>query len=586
MKRERTAFLRTRASLRNNAFVLLVCHFFHRLFVGDAFSSEGDLRMGILGMAAILALPGAILPIFLLPKYSSFLRWLIGIRRFDYNTASIPDKYTFVTLTMVVVGIVAALKWDSMFPDRLDYANLTPLPISTRRTFGAKFLGLLLFAGLFIFSINSASTFLFPLVVMGDQTRTVLWLRFVAADALATAAGSAFMFFSFLALAGLLMTVLPYRRFRQISTIVRFAAVILLVTLFFLTPEIGAVVGNGGGSAHTFVGWLPTVWFLGMYQALSSVHAGANFDALAIRAIVGLCAAVGLSLFLYMLSYQRFFLRIPEVAEVHTNGRGKLAQLRENCLKALAPRQAYERACFRFAAKTLARSQRHALVLAGFAGLGTAIAIQDVTSGWNLVGGAARVPTATLLAAPTAIIFFLLTGLVFVFNVPSELTANWVFRAIGERKCNVAQHVARRLILVFLAPLVALVTVVYSAVWGARLGAEHAAFVFVTSWMLFEVLLMGFRKIPFTCSYSSGKHNVGIVLTVYFLAFLFFSPGLASVEHRALSSRHLFPFVILLAIFAAAAIGIRWYGRESEVRKGPLLFADEREPVLPSMELR
>jgi hypothetical protein len=133
--------------------------------------------------------------------------------------------------------------------------------------------------------------------------------------------------------------------------------------------------------------------------------------------------------------------------------------------------------------------------------------------------------------------------------------------------------------------LVALVTVIYPAAWGVKLGVEHAAFVLLTSWILIEVLLMGFRKIPFTCSYSSAKHNVGLVVAVYFLAFLFFSPGLASLEHLALSSRSLAPFLIL-AIFAAVAIAIRWYARESEIRKGPLLFADEREPIVPSMELR
>ena len=585
MKREWRAFSHLRASLRKNPFALLVWHFFYRLFAGEAFSSEDDLRMGIGGIAAILASPGVILPVLLLPKYSSLLRWARGVRQFDYNTASIPDKYMFVTLTMVVVGIVAALKWDNMFPDRLDYANLAPLPIGTRRVFGAKFIGLLLFAGLFISSVNCTSTILFPFEATGDQTRTVLWLRFVVAHAVATAAGGAFMFFSVLALAGLLMTVLPYRRFRQISTIVQFAVVITLVMLLFLTPEIGTLVGSGCGSGRAFVDWLPTVWFLGLYQALSSAHASANFDALTIRAIFGLSTAAGASLCFWIASYQRVFLRIPEIAEGPANGEGKLAQFKEDCLNALAPRQAYERACFRFAAKTLARSQRHALVLAGFTALGTAIAIQDLTSSWDALGGAARVPTVTLLAAPAAIIFFLLTGLVFVFGVPSELRANWLFQTISERKCDVAQCVARRLMLIFLAPLVALVTVIYSAAWGVRLGLEHAAFVSVTSWILIEVLLMGFHKIPFTCSYSSAKHNVGIVLLVYFLSFLFFSPGLASLEHLALSSRSLAPFLIL-AIFAAVAIGIRWYARESEIRKGPLLFADEREPIVPSMELR
>jgi len=117
-----------------------------------------------------------------------------------------------------------------------------------------------------------------------------------------------------------------------------------------------------------------------------------------------------------------------------------------------------------------------------------------LTSSWDVLGGAAPIPTVTLLAAPAAIIFFLLTGLVFVFGVPSELRANWLFQTISERKCDVAQRVARRLMLIFLAPLVALVTVVYSTAWGVRLGSEHAAFVLVTSWILIEVFADGLSQ--------------------------------------------------------------------------------------------
>lgn len=589
MKRESRAFLRVLANLRKHSFELLVEHFVHRLFGSEAFSIEEDLRVGTGVIAALLALPGLILPILLLPKYSSFLRWLVGVRGFDFNTASIPDKYTFVTFTMVVMGIVTALKWDSMLPNRLDHANLTLLPISIRRVFVAKFIALLLFGGLFIFALNAVSTFLFPFVAMSSQTRSdmwSLWLRFVVGHAAATVGGSAFMFFCFLALAGLLMTVLPHRRFRQVSTIVQFAAVILLVLLLFFTPEIGGLIGRGAASGHTLLGWLPTVWFLGLYQTLSSARAGANFDLLSVRAGLGLAIAAAASLLFYTLSYKRFFLRIPEFSEVAGNGQEKLAQFRDNCLDAFAPRPRYERACFRFSAKTLARSQQHTLFLAGFAGLGMAIAIQGVAGGWNVARGTAGVPGASVLGASTAVIFFLFTGLMFVFAVPAELRANWIFLIIGGGKSDVAQRVIRRWMLVMLSPLVAISVLVSSAAWGARLGVEHAAFILAASWLLIEVLLTGCRKIPFTCSFSTAKYNLGIVLAVYAFAFLIFSPGLAIVEHWTLSSSRWVQFFMMLAILAAAAIGVRWYGGKLELRKMPLLFADEREPLVPSMDLR
>lgn len=587
MKRKWLSFFGAREGVGRNSFAFLVWHFFQRFFAGEIFSGEGDLRVGIGGIAALLALPGAILPLLLLPKYSSFLRWLTGVRHFDYSRASIPDKYTLLTLTMAITGIVAVLKWDSLFPDRLDYANLTQLPINTRRVFLAKFIALMLFAGLFILALNAASTFVFPYVVMGDQTRADLWARFMAAHAVATVAGSAFMFFSFLALAGILMTVLPYRRFRQISKIVQFVSVISLVMLLFSTPEIGALMANAAGNAHAFVRWLPTVWFLGLYQSISSARADVEFHALAARAIAGLVTAVGTSLLFYMASYGRFFRRIPEVVETDVNGPGRVREFAGNCLDYLAPQAAFDRACFHFAAKTLARSQRHALFLAGFAGLGVAVAIQDATTGWGeTLHGAVRMPSATTLSAALAIVFFLLTGLVFVFGVPAELHANWVFQAISERKSGVAQRVARKLMSIFLVPVIIGAALVYSIFWGVWAGIAHTAFVLLASLLMVEVLLAGYRKIPFTCSYSSGKYNIGSVLAAYFIGFLFFSPGLASVERWALSLPSCIAFLALLALLAAAWIGIRSYGREMRGENEPLIFTDERECVVASMDLR
>ncbi|MHB8525146.1 MAG: hypothetical protein ACYDD2_03185 [Candidatus Acidiferrales bacterium] len=581
---------RARERLHGIPFVCLVLHFFKRFFTGNIVSAESDLRLGIGGILALLALPGAILPLLLLGKYSSFIRWLLRQPSFNYNTASIPDKYMLLAFTMAVTGIVTVLKWDSLFPDRLDCANLASLPAGARRIFLAKFIALLLFVGLFILALNASSAILFPLVVMGDQTNFGLWLRFVVAHAVATTAGSLFIFFFFFALVGLLMVLLPYRQFRQISTAMQFVSVIALVTLLIVTPEIGSLVTHVTSGPRTFLSWLPTVWFLGLYQQIFG-RGDAEFRALAERGIEALAFVIGAAVVFYTASYGRYFRRIPEMMESAPNGPGTMKRFALRSFDRLALGSAFECACFHFATRTLVRSQRHRLLLAGYVGMGMAIAIQDVAADWSGVARAAvHLPTATLLSAPLAIAFFLLSGLRFVFNVPAELPANWAFRVVAERRGLQARRVAKKLMLAFLAPVIIVTAVIYSAIWGAWFGMIHTVFIILGSLLLTDALLLGYRKIPFTCSYAAGKHNAGMVLALYFLVFLFFSSSLAHAEHWALSWPSLIPFFVLMALIVAGWVGLHHYTRAlaggEHGEEQPLMFEDEAEPVVPSMDLR
>ena len=96
---------------------------------------------------------------------------MMGQRKFDYYAASIPDKYMLLTLTIALAGIVAVVKWDALFPDRLNYANLAPLPTGARRIFLAKFIALMLFVGLFVLVLNAASTVLFCICCDGQRKK-------------------------------------------------------------------------------------------------------------------------------------------------------------------------------------------------------------------------------------------------------------------------------------------------------------------------------------------------------------------------------------------------------------------------------
>src|ERR1017187_7699760 len=81
---------------------------------------------------------------------------------FFRDLASLGEKEFFICFSMTVMGLVTVIEWEMLFPDRRDYANLTPLPIRLRTMFGAKIAALLAFLTIFSVAINAFSPVMFP----------------------------------------------------------------------------------------------------------------------------------------------------------------------------------------------------------------------------------------------------------------------------------------------------------------------------------------------------------------------------------------------------------------------------------------
>jgi hypothetical protein len=103
-------------------------HFFSRLFETSAVMRNPQEQLGIAPLLGLLAFPGVVMSLILFLKYSPLMRWSRQDWNFDRYLAAIPDKYTFIVFSMAATGIFAVLKWESLFPDRRDFANLAPSP--------------------------------------------------------------------------------------------------------------------------------------------------------------------------------------------------------------------------------------------------------------------------------------------------------------------------------------------------------------------------------------------------------------------------------------------------------------------------
>ena len=548
--------------MRRRPFVYLTLHFFRRFFDSELSAAEGETGMGLGAILAILAVPGLLLPLLLFDKYSPLLGWIRGRKHFDVWAASISDEYLFVNFAMTVIGLMTVLKWDSLFPDRRDFANLSALPTGLGKVLGAKALALAALVVVFTADVNGASAILFPFVVATAGGTFPEFVRFIWAHSVAVGMASAFTFFFFLTLAGGLMSVLPARWFQRVSRHARTAAIVALLASFFTSFTVSAQVA--GARAGTPLGWLPQTWFVGLAEALLAKGAPAGLTALAGTAWRASALAMAAGAAAYGISYRRYFLRIPETLEVANGGKrgaGRWFRWADGWLL----RTPFERAAVRFLARTTLRSERHWMIVGPCAGLGLTLAAADWMEGTR----------SAALEGPLTLAFFLLVAMRFAFDLPAELRASWMFQIAGGGGAEDAARAAKKTMAMFVFPVAAGTAVGYSIVYGKAVGLACAAFVWLVSLILTEALLVEYRKIPFTCARAPGKRNPAVVFAGLWIAFTIFTSVAAGLEGWTLGRWWRTPET--LAGLAAVWWFMRWEFDGRRGRGRELVFVDKRE---------
>ena len=558
--------------LLERPFCRLVAHFGMKLFSG---SGEGGLELGAGTVLALLAAPGAFISIMLLDKYSGLLRFFRGNLHFDPYAASVPDQYFFLTFSMAITGIVTVLKWDNIFPDRRDYMNLAPLPIATRQIFLANVTAIVLIAVAFAVDVNAVSSLFFPMVVTMEEPKFAAYVQFARAHFAGVLLASLFVSFALFALIGTLMVLLPESLFRRISIYVRVLVVILLLGLLCSTFAVAPLLSTLHAGAPSLLRWLPSVWFLGLSRTIM----GKADAAMAQTGTIGLWAMIAVAILaplVYVLSYYRYFIRIPEMLDTTLRSRAPRILFPMRLMDLLVLRSAYGRATYRFAMKTLLRNDRHSLIFGGFAGLGIVIASQMLLSAVNQKPSA--VPSAAMISVPFTLAYFLICGLRFVFDLPAELRANWVHRAILDSEQQAPADAARKVILTFVLPwILAVCLPLYLYYWGWPVGTALTAILIAGCYLLADVLLRRFAKIPFACAYPAWKQSATVIVLFYVLGLWAFASLLPRLEHALLlkSVWYLWMLVLLLQV---ARLALRRL-RDDDPRSHILVF--EEAPDAP-----
>jgi hypothetical protein len=529
----------------------------NRAFRGSQAGKEEDLNLNLGFLLALLALPGGFASILLSDKYGSFLRWLRGQTKFDLLAAALPDEYFFVVLSMVVTGGVAVWWWDSIFPDRRDFANLVHLPIPTARIFFANSSAILLLSLVCAIDVNAASSSLFPLIVAASQPEFSFVARFAAVHALVVVLASAFTFSAVFATAGLLMLLLPFPLFRRVSLYVRTLIAALLGVTLFSSSAVPGMFQHLSWSSHPLLRFLPSAWFLGLWQSLSGGAAQAP-PQLGHRALLAVVSSGAVAVAVHALAYRRCFLRLPELPDAPPGHLGTRFSWFFRLLDRLIFRTPFQQAGFRFLLKTSLRSDAHSLALGGILALALVLSAQTQLSAGR-VQNISRAPTPDALSIPLILGYCLLIGGRLVLDLPAYLQGNWVFQFLLDKDPREAIPLARGAMLMLVSPWIFLAVLpagIYF--WGWTVGLLHTSLVAVWFVLLTEVLLVGFRKVPFTCTYPPFKPSavVGVIAGVLgYFAFTALTAGLESEAFRSPKTGAIF-LVISLAAWCAV-LGIR-----------------------------
>ncbi|MGA9670358.1 MAG: hypothetical protein WBQ94_14190, partial [Terracidiphilus sp.] len=481
------------------------------------------------------------------------------------------EHYLIATM-MLVVGLFTVLGWDATFPDRRDVMVLSPLPVAPHTILSAKVSASATILGLAILTLNCVSGFVVPFLLGVQHGSNWGFYQWLATYWFTIVAASVFLYCSVLTIQGFTALLLPRRIFLRFSAFLQLASFGLFLGVYFLQPSLTAPVAMADPQNKRILVWSPSYWFFALFNQLNGTLPS-QFSWLAFRAWIGMGVALCGAIFCLLLSYVRIMKKTVEEPDLVPGAHG-LHWMRPlgNSLQA---------AIALFCIRSLTRSRQHRVAFAFYLALVFAIALSWLR--WELSTETPSALPIDFLMSTFIMMTFAVIGLRSVFALPISLTANWVLRTTQLRPPQQYISATRGALLLFAVIPAWLLSVALSLRFRP-VGhvAAHLAILALTGWILSELSLIGFYKVPFTCSYLPGKSNIQLVFWAFLIVCLPLAAWIASIEHDALN--HLFKFACFVIALTVIACGHFIFNRY-RARSAVLYFEELPDEVITTLGL-
>jgi hypothetical protein len=456
----------------------------------------------------------------------------------------VETEETLLSLTMLVVGLITVVSWDATFPDRRDVLVLAPLPVRSRTILGAKIAASGALLGLAVVALNGLPSLAMAVSLGGSYGI----FRSFGAFWIAMLAMVVFLYAAVLTLQGFAALVLPRRIFLRVSGVLQIVAFAYFLCSFFMLPALplGAMALP---IAHWVVAWTPSFWFYALCVQLNGVLP-ASLSWLATRAWIALLISGLGGVTSLLLCYVRTLRKTVEEPDLIPAARGSRWNLRLG-----GP---LKTAVILFSVRALTRSRQHRLAFSFYLSIVFAIALGTIRFG--LAMPAPHALTQDFLLNTILMMTFAVVGLRSVFSLPISLNANWVLR-ITQLRPTAEYTAATRTALMLMGvwPVVIAVGVLACTFRPVYQVIGHLFIVLLIGCVLAELSLVGFYKIPFTCSYLPGKSNIQFVFWGFLVLFIPVVMWFTGHERSALSSVPQYLWIV--GSLSAVIIALRVFNR-------------------------
>jgi hypothetical protein len=548
-------------------FRVLCRQFLLRVIDLEALSIQADVVRflgqfaGVLIMISIISAIGSFISTIAPPATSA--GWL----SLEWGTL----QFSIATM-MLVIGLLTVISWDATFPDRRDVMVLSPLPIAPHTILFAKVTASCALVGLAILTLNGASAFAWSLI-LGMHSGGIGFAQFCAAWWFTMIAASVFVYCSVLTVQGFTALLLPRRIFLRLSAILQLAAFGLFLGVYFMQPTLRSIAAISAPQNQSWLAWSPSFWFFALFNRLNG-SLPPKLAWLALRAWIGLGAVVLGATLSLILCYVHTMKKTVEEPDLVPGGEGM--HWTPRCGSPL------QSAIVMFSIRSLTRSRQHRVAFAFFLSIVFAIALAVLRG--ELPAFAPAPLSPDFLMSTLMMMVFATIGLRWVFALPISLTANWVLRTTQLRSSH-KYIAATRLSLLVLAVLPVWLLSAFLAIplKPVHQVAGHLAVLALIGYILAELNLIGFYKVPFTCSYLPGKSNFQFIFWGFLVVVITIAIPLMLQEWKALQNP--FQFAWMICILAGVALGL-WAFNRYRAKSAVIYFEELPDVTIQTLGLQ
>ena len=476
-----------------------------------------------------------------------------------------------IATMMLVIGLLTVISWDSTFPDRKDVMVLSPLPVAPHTILFAKVSASGALVGLAILALNFASGSAWSLI-LGSRRGALGFLQFCAAWWLTMIAASAFLYCSVLAVQGFTALLFPRRVFLRLSAVLQLAAFGLFLGVYFVQPSFTSPADLAARENQWILASSPSYWYFALFNQLNG-SLPSQFRWLAARAWIGLLLAVFGAVSSLLLCYLHTMKKTVEAPDLVPGAGGfHWTPSFGNSLQT---------AIALFSIRSLTRSRQHRVAFAFYLAFIFAIALSLLRI--DLTASPPHPVTLEIILPTFSMMFFAVGGLRNVFSLPISLTANWVLRATQLRPTEEYVAATRRSLLLLAAAPVWLLSFALSFRFGPVLHvAVHLAVLALLGWILVELCLIGFYKVPFTCSYLPGKANIQLQFWGLLIALIAFVVPCAEIEQSALNESMKTAFMLTFLFATSCAL---FFFNRYRARSAVIYYEELPDEVITTLGL-